>query len=351
MKSLKEIGEFGFIESFSKRFKPLLKDNIVGIGDDCAVFAKDGVTDSIFTTDLLVEGVHFIREKISAYELGYKSVAVNLSDIAAMGGVAKGTFLSIAVPPTLPFEYLDELMDGYLAISKEFGVPLLGGDTTKSLRDLVINVGVVGEIEHDRAKMRSMAREDDIICVTGSLGDSAGGLQVVLAEKDRCALDDFIRKNPHVGYLINRHYMPKPRLMEGRVLSRLDAVHAMMDISDGIGSDLQHILKMSNVSAEIDVGKLPLSPQLRGYFGRKGEQYLRELAISGGEDYELLFTVDRYEIDAVKALLKSETGTELREIGRIVPLSDNSPKITWRECGVKLNESFGGFNHFTGGTE
>lgn len=351
MKSLKEIGEFGFIDSFSKRFKPLLKDNIVGIGDDCAVFAKDGATDSIFTTDLLAEGVHFIREKISAYELGYKSVAVNLSDIAAMGGVAKGTFLSIAVPHTLPFEYLDELMDGYLAISKEFGVPLLGGDTTKSLRDLVINVGVVGEIEHDRAKMRSMAREDDIICVTGSLGDSAGGLQVVLAEKDRCALDDLIGKNPHVGYLINRHYMPKPRLGEGRVLSRLDAVHAMMDISDGIGSDLQHILKMSNVSAEIDVDKLPLSPQLRGYFGRKGEQYLRELAISGGEDYELLFTVDRYEIDAVKALLKSETGSELHEIGRIVPLTDDSPKITWRECGVKLNESFGGFNHFAGGAE
>lgn len=346
MKSLKDVGEFGFIESFSESFKHLLKDNITGIGDDCAVFAKDGTTDTIFTTDLLAEGVHFIREKISAFELGYKSVAVNLSDIAAMGGVAKGTFLSIAVPPTLSYDYLDELMRGYYAISKEFDVPLLGGDTTKSLRDLVINVGVVGEIEHDRAKMRSMACVDDIICVTGSLGDSAGGLQIVLAEKDRDALYDCSLQNSHKGYLVKRHYLPKPRLCEGRVLSRLDAVHAMMDISDGIGSDLQHILKMSNVSAEIDVDKLPISTQLRGCFGEKGELYLRNLAISGGEDYELLFTVDRYEIDAVRALLKNETGTELHEIGRIVPLASGSPSVTWLECGVKLDEFFGGFDHF-----
>lgn len=347
LKSLKEIGEFGFIESFTNRFKPLLQNNVIGIGDDCAVFSKDGATDSIFTTDLLAEGVHFIREKVSAYELGYKSVAVNLSDIAAMGGMAKGTFLSIAVPPDLSFDYLDEFMNGYLAISKEFGVPLLGGDTTKSLRDLVINIGVIGEVEHERAKMRSMAQPGDIICVTGTLGDSAGGLQIVLAEKDKDALDSLAANDSRAQYLLGRHYMPKPRLNEGRALNRLDAVHAMMDISDGIGSDLQHILKMSNVSAEVNVDKLPVSPQLRGYFGGKGEHYLRELAISGGEDYELLFTVDRYEIDAVKKLLKSLTGTELHEIGCITPVQEGAqPTVTWMDNGVELNESFKGYNHF-----
>ncbi len=347
MKSLKEIGEFGFIESFTNRFKPLLQNNVTGIGDDCAVFAKDGATDSIFTTDLLAEGVHFIRDKISAYELGYKSVAVNLSDIAAMGGIAKGTFLSIAVPPNVSFDYLDEFMNGYLAISREFNVPLLGGDTTKSLRDLVINIGVTGEVEHERAKMRSMAQPGDIICVTGTLGDSAGGLQIVLAEKDKDVLDNLAANDSRVQYMLGRHYMPKPRLNEGRALNRFDAVHAMMDISDGIGSDLQHILKMSNMSAVIDVDKLPVSSQLRGYFGDKGEHYLRELAISGGEDYELLFTVDRYEIDAVKTLLKSLTGMELHEIGYVTPVQKGTqPSVTWMDNGVKLNETFNGYNHF-----
>ena len=345
--SLKEIGEFGFIESFANKFGPLLHNNEIGIGDDCAVFPKDGATDSLFTTDLLAEGIHFIRGKVSAYELGYKSVAVNLSDIAAMGGVAKGTFLSIAVPPDVTLDYLDEFMNGYLAISGEFNVPLLGGDTTKSLRDLVINVGVIGEVNRGRAKMRSTACADDIICVTGSLGDSAGGLQIVLAERDREALDKLVSEEPHVKYLLGRHYMPKPRLNEGVALSRFEAVHAMMDISDGIGSDLQHILKRSNVSARVDIDKIPLSSQLRGCFGNKGEHYLKELAISGGEDYELLFTVEENELDTVKTRVKSLTGTEVHEIGRITPVQEGcKPSILWMNNGVRLNETFKGYNHF-----
>ncbi len=347
LKSLKEIGEFGFIESFANKFSPLLHNNEVGIGDDCAVFPKDGATDSLFTTDLLAEGIHFIREKVSAYELGYKSVAVNLSDIAAMGGIARGTFLSIAVPPNVSLDYLDEFMNGYLAISREFNVPLLGGDTTKSLRDLVINVGVIGEVEHGKAKMRSKACADDIICVTGSLGDSAGGLQIVLAERDKETLDKLVSEDLCVKYLLDRHYMPRPRLNEGLVLGRFEAVHAMMDISDGIGSDLQHILMLSNVSACVDIDRIPLSSQLRGSFGNKGEHYLNELAISGGEDYELLFTVGMNELDAVKTRVKRQTGTEVHEIGRITPVQEGSkPSVLWMSNGVRLNETFKGYNHF-----
>lgn len=278
---LADLGEFGLIERIRARFPA--PHGVTGIGDDCAVMKQEGILDSLVSTDMLVEGTHFLREDIPAFDLGWKSAAVNLSDIAAMGGKPTGTFLSLALPADLPVAWMDAFLDGYAEISKCFDVPLLGGDTTSSPDRICINVTVLGECPYGRSRLRSGAAVDDLICVTGPLGDSAAGLKAIL-EGVECDAD--------VQALINRHYRPMPRVAEGQELRLNLGVHAMMDISDGIGSDLQHILDASEVDAQIDKNALPLSLALKRVCARQGWDPVA-LALGGGEDYELLFTCTR----------------------------------------------------------
>ena len=279
---LSELGEFGLIERIRARF-PSPKW-AMGIGDDCAVVPQQNGQESLISTDMLIEGTHFLRDDITPYQLGWKSAAVNLSDIAAMGGHPLGTFLSLALPANLSVEWIDEFLRGYADISGQFSVPLLGGDTTASPDRICINVTVYGETPYGRERLRSAARVGDLICVTGALGDSAAGLKAILKGGERDA---------DVQMLIDRHYLPKPRIAEGIELAANLQVHAMMDISDGIGSDLQHILDASGVGAEIKTEDIPLSLALKRVCKRLGWDPL-ELAIGGGEDYELLFTCNRY---------------------------------------------------------
>ena len=254
-------------------------DGITGIGDDCAIIPQQEGLDTLVTTDLLIEGRHFLLKDVSPYELGWKSAAVNISDIAAMGGRPVGAFLSIALPPSLasvPDEpeadatakphpadaanpgnagvtepgadasdasrpdtpWIDRFISGFLDACGRFGVALLGGDTSASDGKLFINVTLTGECTHSRALTRSGARTGDIIYVTGPLGDSGAGLKLVL-ERAAGRLSDLI---PDEQMLVRRHYMPLPRVEEGLKLSQAQGVHSMMDISDGIASDLRHIL-------------------------------------------------------------------------------------------------------------
>jgi len=280
-KNLANIGEFGLIERIRARFPA--PDGVTGIGDDCAVLTQHNGLDTLVSTDMLVEGTHFLRDDIEPFDLGWKSAAVNLSDIAASGGRPTGTFLSLALPAGLSGEWVDAFLDGYAEISGRFDVPLLGGDTTASPQRICINVTVLGECPVGRAVLRSGAMVDDLICVTGPLGDSAAGLKAILAGVPRDA---------DVQTLIARHYRPVPRIEEGQQLRLNLGVHAMMDISDGLGSDLNHILEASDVDAEIDPEALPLSIALKHVCARQGWDPM-ELAVSGGEDYELLFTCTR----------------------------------------------------------
>ena len=318
---MQQLGEFGLIDRIRK-MTSVPDPSWVGIGDDCAVIPLSPETggapasDLLVSTDMLVEGTHFLMEDISPRQLGWKSAAVNISDIAAMGGKPIATFLSLALPKTLPEQWMQEFMEGYNGISEKFGAALLGGDTTCSPDRICINVTVLGTCPRGKARLRSAARPGDLVCVTGTLGDSAAGLRLILGGQKGAA-----------PRLMDRHYTPTPRVEEGLALSCLPGVHAMMDISDGVGSDLRHILDESGVGARIDTGKLPISKELQALCSEKGWDP-KELALSGGEDYELLFTMDPQEIPDIPYTV----------IGEITA----NPTVTW-EGGSR---DYMGYKHF-----
>lgn len=273
------VGEFGLIDSIKGMFA--VPEGVTGIGDDCAILPQKDGRETLVSTDMLIEGVHFLIEDVDAYSLGWKSAAVNISDIAAMGGVPAGSFLSFAKPGSLTHSFINEFMRGYKELSDRYGCPLLGGDTTGSPDRVCINVTVLGEAAHGRSVRRDGALPGDLVCVTGTLGDSAAGLRAIL---------DGVERDSLVNHLIHRHYRPVPRVEAGIALAAA-GVHAMMDISDGVASDLRHILDASGVGARIEVPALPLSAELRSLAQRRGWD-TAVLALEGGEDYELLFTAD-----------------------------------------------------------
>ena len=275
---LSDLGEFGLIGRIRERFPA--PEGVTGIGDDCAVIPQRSGRDTLLSTDMLVEGTHFLRDRVSPFQLGWKSAAVNLPDIAAMGGQPTATFLSVALPADLAAGWMEVFLRGYEAVSARFGAALLGGDTTASPDRICINVAVLGECPAGAARLRSTAQPGDLVCVTGTLGDSAAGLKAVL---------EGVEPDADIRTLTDRHYLPLPRVAEGLRLAATPGVHAMMDISDGIGSDLEHILEASGVGAVIDVPALPLSPALQRVCARLGWD-AAALATGGGEDYELLFT-------------------------------------------------------------
>lgn len=314
-------GEFGFIDFIRSHFPD--HDGTIGIGDDCAVMPS-GEGELLFSTDLLMEGVHFLRNESSPEDVGWKAAAVNLSDIAAMGGTPVATFLSIALPKDAQGEWADRFIEGYTDISRQYDVPLLGGDTTSSLRDIAVNVGVLGRCPSGRRLMRNGAKVGETIYVTGPLGDSAGGLQAILKG---------IERTEDVTRLICRHKRPIPRIEAGRLLMESGKAGAMMDISDGIGSDLRHIMKASGVGAVIDLEKLPLSPELVSVCKEQGWD-IYEMATSGGEDFELMFTAP--------AGLENELDIAVYPIGKIVPGNE----LSWRFSNEPMDRDFDGYKHF-----
>jgi thiamine-monophosphate kinase len=271
-----------------------------------------------------MEGVHFLRDSATPEDIGWKSLAVNLSDIAAMGGMPKATFLSIALPKDAQGEWAERFIAGYAELSHQFGVQLLGGDTTSSLRDIAINVGVLGRAPRGKSVRRSGANIGDSIYVTGPLGNSAGGLHAILNGWER---------TQEIVSLIESHIRPMPRITEGEALMKTGLVSAMMDISDGIASDLYHILKCSNVGAQVALDKLPISSYLKSICRIYGlNEYT--LATGGGEDYELLFTAP----DGIERFLDFP----VYKIGEIV--SGNT--LTWTMNGTVVEFNSKGYNHF-----
>ncbi len=278
---LKELGEFGLIERIKEALGGPMPDGVLGIGDDCAVLPQADGMETLVSTDMLLEGTHFLRGDIPARLLGWKSAAVNFSDIAAMGGRPVGSFLSLGLPAGLDSDWMDAFLAGYKECSQYCGAPLLGGDTTTSQDGIAINVTVIGQCQRGRSRKRSSAVPGDLICVTGPLGDSAAGLQAILQG---------VRGSEDAKALVERHYRPVPRVSEGQALAATPGVHAMMDISDGVASDLRHILKASGVGAAVRTQDVPLSAELRRVCAQQGWD-ATSLALTGGEDYELLFTM------------------------------------------------------------
>lgn len=281
--------EFGFIENL-KRYR-----NFSLIGDDCAILPKDAHTDLLVTADMLVEDVDFKLDWCTADDVGHKSLAVSLSDIAAIGGVPKWSLISLAVPEDLwSTDFVERFYDGYCRLADQFGVEVAGGDISRSPDRLVIDSVVGGEVEKGTAVRRSGATVGDIVWVSGSLGAAAGDLQRLLAGDDHDIGDRLLRPFPQVGL--------------GRKL-RAAGVSAMIDLSDGLSGDLKHICDASGVGAEIDAARIPIA---RGLADTFGEQTALGLALAGGEDFELLVTASpEKNLDGISA--------DFRAIGRITP--------------------------------
>jgi len=313
---ISEIGEFGLIDRIRQSFA--VPQGCMGIGDDCSIIPQKDGLDTLVSTDLLIEEVHFLLDDISPYQLGWKSAAVNISDIAAMGGCPAATFLSIALPSHISGEWMSEFVRGFKDICGQYGVSLLGGDTTSSKSALCINVCILGNCEHGKARCRKDAKVGDKICVSGHLGDSGAGLKVIL---DGVTRDELSQK------LIERHYLPYPRVQEGISLASTDGIGAMMDISDGIASDLRHILDESGVGAKVMTKDIPMSGEMIDLCKREGWDPLA-LACCSGEDYELLFTM--------RPDCKPEIPYHV--IGEIT----SGHEMEW----IGSQKDFKGFNHF-----
>lgn len=312
---LSGLGEFGLIELIRERFASIPSHGCEGIGDDCAVLPLNTTESMVVTTDLLVEDIHFLRDRITPEQLGRKSLAVNLSDVAAMGAAPVASFLSLSLPPGVTGVWIDAFLAGYHALSTQFGVPLLGGDTTSARDRLTVSVTAIGRAENTHLKRRGDAKPGDRIFVTGYLGDSAQGLQDMLSGRD----------TPFIAL----HNKPEPFVNEGIWLGGRNEVHAMMDISDGIASDLLHILQMSGVGAEVSLDMIPTNTPI-------------ELAVAGGEDYKLLLTVDVGAAARLAEDYKAKFGEPLYEIGRIVA----GEEIRWLDCGNPVLLECEGFAHF-----
>jgi thiamine-monophosphate kinase len=333
-KNLSSVGEFGLIEEYiTPEFKDLVKKHMTGIGDDCSIVPINETTSHLFTTDMLIEKTHFLRDKITPYQLGFKSLAVNLSDIAAMGGTPVGSYISIGLPKDIKLSWIEEFMHGYKALSQLENVPLLGGDTTSSENAIIINVGISGEINNQNIKRRSDAKDEDIICLTGRTGDSAAGLQALFKD---LPVDEITKS------LYDQHLSPYPHVSEGKWLSRFKEVHAMIDVSDGVSSDLMHILKASSVKGIIDLKKIPLSSILKD-FCKTYDLNPIELALSGGEDYVLLLTVDKNSFDNLSQKFRENFNRPLYPIGQI---KQGAPEILYYKDKQQIKDIKKGYSHF-----
>ena len=298
--SLAELGEFGLINHITKYFKIENSSTIKAIGDDAAVLDASE-KQTLVTTDLLIEGVHFDLSYMPLKHLGYKAVMVNLSDVYAMNGTAEQITVSIAVSNRFPLEAIEELYAGIQLACDTYKVDLVGGDTTSSTKGILISVTAIGKANKDEVVYRNGGKPTDLIVVTGDLGAAYLGLQVLEREKQVFQVDP--NNQPDLDaytYLIERQLKPEARKDISGLIKELDVKPtSMIDISDGVSSELFHICTQSKVGCKIYEDKLPLDPQVISTC-EEFELDSTMVALSGGEDYELLFTVPISDFDKIK---------------------------------------------------
>ena len=310
---LKEIGEFGLI-SWIRGKMPLRDSNIAaGIGDDAAVIKPPKRSVCLVTTDILIEDIHFKLDYTDPLRLGKKALSINLSDIAAMGGFPQYFLLSMGLPLHLPFRWVEELFCGIQQVAEQYDLSLIGGDTSLA-RKLSINITLIGRGKAGEIIYRNGAQAGDQIMVTGTLGNAALGLRILKSHGGDSSISR--AGDSDLAELIEKHLSPIPRIAEGRLIAKNHLASAMIDISDGLMADLGHILEESHAGAKIWISQLPLSEAYR----RKAPQYTSsdiDLAISGGEDYELLLTTPREKGEKLLGLFR-KSGLKITPIGEIV---------------------------------
>lgn len=306
--------EFDFIHNLKSKYAT------PRIGDDCAVLPKEDSTDLLITADMLIEDIDFRLDWTRPEYLGYKSLAVSLSDIAAMGGKPVWAMLSLGVSEKLwKTDFLDRFYAGWFELAREFGVELVGGDLSRSPEGLVIDSTVGGKVPAGRAITRSGAKAGDAVFVSGTLGGAAGGLRLL---ERGFGIDE---KSPDLTTnLLFRQLQPQPQLSIANQLQTLAVITSMIDVSDGLSSDLRHLCDQSRTGATIFAERIPVAPELGNYFHSDD---CREMALNGGEDLELLFTIPENEIYTLDALPVTQIGQITSNAGLIELVTNDETTV------------------------
>ena len=336
---ISDLGEFGLIDQLTKNIVLKNESSLVGVGDDAAVIQVSEDTVQLISTDMLVEGIHFNLMYMPLKHLGYKAVAVNVSDICAMNGTAQQITVSLAVSSRFPLEALEELYEGIQLACTNYGVDLVGGDTTSSTSGLVINVTVLGTAKKEDVVYRSGAKEYDLLVVTGDLGAAYMGLQVLEREKE------VFQANPSIqpdldghDYIIERQLKPEARKDIIGFLKELEVKPtAMIDISDGLASEILHLCKASKVGCHVYDEKVPIDAKT-SMTAIDFNLDPNTCALNGGEDYELLFTIDQKDFDKIKG------NPHMTVIGHITNENDGIYYVDKNGSAITLKAQ--GWKHF-----
>lgn len=333
-----EIGEFGLIERLSADVKIYNQETIKGIGDDTAVF-DNGNDLTLITTDLLLEGVHFDLSYAPLQHLGFKAVAVNVSDIAAMNGTPKQITVSLGLSNRFSVEAVEALYSGIHAACEAFKVDLVGGDTTSSQSGLVISITAIGSATKDTIAYRNGAQNKDILCVTGDLGGAYVGLQILNREKQEFVANPNMQpKLDNYPYVVGRQLKPKARMDIIHELKELGVKPtSMIDVSDGLASDLFHICKQSGLGVAVYEDKLPIDKET---YETAAEFSIdpNTCALNGGEDYELLFTIPQSDFEKIK------NHPDIHTIGYMQELEKGKVMVTRNNNVIELKAQ--GWKHF-----
>lgn len=337
--TLKAYGEFDLIQRIRERIQGDDPDLVIGPGDDTAAVRHTPGTLSLLSTDTFVEGLDFLEAFSTWRQIGWKCMAANISDIAAMAGRPRFALVSMCLPAETEIETVDHLCDGMVDVTRQYGVLIVGGDLSGTPGPLTITITIVGEVAPNQVVRRSGAEVGDRICVTGDLGGSEAGLRLLKTfsgEPTKGILPE------DYANVLSRHRTPRPRTEAGRILGESGFVHAMIDISDGLSADILHIGEESKVGISIDGGLLPLNP------GAARTAKLLEidpilLAMNSGEEFELICTVSPGKADTLCRRVCDETGTRMTVVGEVVPQASGN---TWTRGSNTHQFNAGGYDHF-----
>lgn len=337
---LSSLGEFALIDHLTQKFETRHTTTIKGIGDDAAVIGNPQDEEVIvLTTDILLEGIHFDLIYVPLKHLGYKAISVNVSDICAMNATPQQVTVSIAVSNRFSVEALDELYEGIRVACKKYNIDLIGGDTTTSHRGLFISITAVGKVEKRKITYRNTAQIGDLICVSGDLGAAYLGLQLMEREKRIFLENPAIQPNLEgQKYIVGRQLKPEARIDIIQELAKKEILPtSMIDISDGLASEILHICKASKLGAYIEEANLPIHNDTYNMAFQFGID-ATTCALNGGEDYELLFTVSPNDIDAIKSIL------DISIIGEMIAPEDG---VTLHSKGGRIHPIIAqGWQHF-----
>lgn len=328
---LSELGEFGLIDKLTSGIEIKNKSTLVGIGDDAAVIKPGSKMLTLISKDLLLEGVHFDMMYTPMKHLGYKTAIVNFSDIVAMNGKPKQLLIGLGVGAKFSVEAIEAIYDGIKKACDEYGVDLIGGDTTSSTSGLVISATVIGEVEKDKVVYRSGAKPNDLLCVSGDLGGAYMGLLILEREKKAFQADPNIQPDlSEYDYILQRQLKPEARSVIVDLLAKEDIMPtSMIDVSDGLASDVMHLCKKSKTGCVISEEKIPID-QTTFDLSKEFNIVPTVAALNGGEDYELLFTIDQSDYKKIANI------HEVSVIGYMTDVSEGERLVTSDNASVEL---------------